>query len=758
MKITKIVAIIGIASQSYISLAQESKNDSIKKAKQLDEVEVTATSNSNKSILNQPQSISKLGIKEIQRGTGLFFDDAVNTNIPGMYMQRRTVSAGQTFNIRGYGNGVRGTNGTNSNFDSQGVKVYLNNIPVTDAEGITLMDDIDFNSIGEVEVLKGPAGSLYGLAIAGAVNLKTIKPEAGKTSISQNTMFGSFGLRRLTSQIAVGGQKSSFLVNYGSQKYDGFMDHTSSKKDFVNAFADFTLSDKQKINAYVGYTNSYEQRNGELSVDQYLNFDYSGNSNYIKNDAHSNVISFRAGINHFYQICKNISNSTAVFGTGISSNVSSAGGWTDKLPINYGFRSTFDSKWDLGNNFKLSGITGIEMQMQNAQTIAYNMGGKSVGLPETIDGYNTIGSTRSNIYTISKTNSIFTEWTLNLPADFSVTAGISTNYMGISSNDRFPFIPDTGSTASNPKFKPNPAPLNFSTSYSNMYSPKVAINKVFFKTVSLYASYNKAYKAPVSSYLFIPFSNTANTDLRPEVGTQYEIGSKGKLFEGRLNFEVAAFQTTFSDKMTAVSVPNATGTATLYQYVANSGSQVHKGVEATVRYEIIKSENGFFKSVVPFANGTFSDFKYQDYFFTRNLSGNNSTPVTFDFSGLPVLNTPKWVANLGVDFATKFGVYGNATFNYRDGVTFSYLPALVNNVPSRDIVPYNALKYNIFNAKLGYKIKVINHLDVDVSAGVNNITNVQYYQMLFANQMPDAFLPAPRNATFFGGVNLKYTF
>ncbi|HAP06793.1 MAG TPA: hypothetical protein DCR20_03130, partial [Planctomycetaceae bacterium] len=58
-----------------------------------------------------------------------------------------------------------------SNFDGQGYKVYLNGIPVTDAEGITTMDDIDFGAIGNAEIVKGPAGTLYGQAIAGAVNL-----------------------------------------------------------------------------------------------------------------------------------------------------------------------------------------------------------------------------------------------------------------------------------------------------------------------------------------------------------------------------------------------------------------------------------------------------------------------------------------------------------------------------------------------------------------------------------------------------------
>jgi iron complex outermembrane receptor protein len=70
-------------------------------------------------------------------------------------MNRRTVSGGQQFNIRGYGNGSRGTRGISSNFDGQGYKVYLNDIPITDAEGNTTLDDIDYASIDNAEIVKG---------------------------------------------------------------------------------------------------------------------------------------------------------------------------------------------------------------------------------------------------------------------------------------------------------------------------------------------------------------------------------------------------------------------------------------------------------------------------------------------------------------------------------------------------------------------------------------------------------------------------
>ncbi|MFY0022398.1 hypothetical protein ABTQ05_20950, partial [Acinetobacter baumannii] len=85
-----------------------------------------------------------------------------------------------------------------------------------------VMDDIDFASIGNVEVTKGPAGSLYGLAVAGAINLKTRTPQKGQTLLSQEAMFGSYGLQRFTTSFQTAGKNSSLLLNYGKQKADGY--------------------------------------------------------------------------------------------------------------------------------------------------------------------------------------------------------------------------------------------------------------------------------------------------------------------------------------------------------------------------------------------------------------------------------------------------------------------------------------------------------------------------------------------------------
>jgi len=702
----------------------------------LNEVEITATSNQDKHLLNQASSISKLGEVEIKRGQGLFLDDAINANVPGVFMQRRAVSSGQQFNIRGYGAGGPGLRGANSNFDSQGIKVYLNGIPITDAEGITLMDDIDFGSVGNVEIVKGPSGTLYGLAISGVVNLQTVKATPNKSSVSESFMTGSYGLKRSTTTLQIGKPGTSVLINYGRQNYGGFMQHTSSQKDFVNMMGDFQLNNKQSITTYAGFSDSYDQRNGELSKAQYDTLNYSGNPAYLKNDAHSNIISFRTGLSHTYRFSDKIANTTTFFGTGMSNNSSSAGGWTDKAPVNFGLRSVMDAKFNLDNDLVLSGVTGVEAQRQYAQTIGYGMVTNNADPA----GYNIIGAMRSNQTSITSTYSLFTQWSLSFPFGLSVTAGLGSSSMNINLNDKF-------YVAANNTANPT-VPTRYVTNYSNLLSPSLAANMMVNKNLSVYASYNKGYKAPVASNIYSPLATApytpVNTTLRPEIGTQIEVGSKGNWFAGRLTYEVAYFMAKFSDKMTTIAVPNGANTATAFTYTKNSGKLDNKGLEVLVKYTVYQSENGIVSSVRPFVNYTWSDFKY-DQFTYQGSSGNSPVGSPKDYSGKAVAGVPKNVYNAGLDVTTKFGLYLNGTYMHRDAMPIVSDGTLMTSAT------------DLINSKIGFR-KAIWHFDVDAYLGANNIGNKQYYQMVFINQQPDTYLPGPRWINYYAGVNVKYTF
>jgi iron complex outermembrane receptor protein len=704
-------------------------------------VEVSNTSNPNKSILYQPGAIAKIGSLELNRNTGLNLDDAIQTNVTGVQMNRRSAGGGQQLNIRGYGNGTRGTKGISSNFDGQGYKVYLNGIPLTDAEGITTMDDIDFSSINNVEVVKGPAGTLYGLAIAGAVNLTSEKAEKGKTSLSQQVLTGAYGTRRLTTTLRTGTENTSLLVNYGNQQTDGYTIHNASKKQFVNVIADLQPNHKNTFSMYAGYSNSYDQRSGELTTTQYDNNDFSGNPDYIKRDAHSNLVSFKTGLSHVYTHSQNISISSTVYGIGFNSNVSSAGGWTDKNTINYGLRSSINTKIPITNEVSLGGVTGIEVQQQVAEVIGYNMKQNPFDSASTwvygVNPYLVINANTSNVYSTTTNHHLFSEWTLSLPKDFSILGGIGVSNMHLNLNDRFNAALIT-------------RPAIFDTAYKAMVAPHFAINKVINKQISIYVSYSTGFKAPTSSYFYIttpavtspvtPATGSLNRVLSPEKGDQFELGSKGQILENKLSYEVAYFNTVFSKKMTAIAVVSpASPSTTLYSYVVNGGKEIHNGVEALLKYNMYESANSFIRAIKPFANLTYSNFTYGD-----NFKIQKSVVLTEDYSKKLVAGVPKYIINLGVDILTNVGLYGNITYNYKD------------KTPITSMNDFFATSYSLLNAKIGYQNKLSNKVNIDFYVGATNLMGIKYPMMIFANQMPDVYTAAPKNALLFGGINLKY--
>jgi iron complex outermembrane receptor protein len=194
--------------------------------------------------------------------------------------------------------------------------------------------------------------------------------------------------------------------------------------------------------------------------------------------------------------------------------------------------------------------------------------------------------------------------------------------------------------------------------------------------------------------------------------------------------------------MTAVSVVSpASATTTLYSYVVNGAKQKHHGVEALVKYELMKSDKGLFTSVRPFANLTYSDFKYGS-----NFTIQKSVTLTEDYSGKAVAGVPKYMANFGVDANTKTGLYVNLNYNYKD------------KFPVTSLNDVYTTSFSLINAKLGFKRSLSNHVDVDVFVGGQNLTSTKYFLMVFVNQLPDAYIPAPRHANIFGGLNLKFNF
>jgi iron complex outermembrane receptor protein len=129
---------------SAIALANAQENEN-----HIDEVAIHARSKvikEREEFKKHAQSTEIISEYEINRNNPAFIEQSLNT-MAGVQVEKRTQLGGQRIVIRGYGNDQK--------FNNWGIKMYLNNIPLTGADGVTILDDVNFGLVNRIEVIKG---------------------------------------------------------------------------------------------------------------------------------------------------------------------------------------------------------------------------------------------------------------------------------------------------------------------------------------------------------------------------------------------------------------------------------------------------------------------------------------------------------------------------------------------------------------------------------------------------------------------------
>lgn len=674
----------------------------------LNEVQVTGWSTGKKdNQLTEAQSVGILTRKDLLRTNNLFLENALNT-IPGVFMQSRTISGGQRIIIRGYGN--------NTNFNGQGYQVLLNNIPVTDATGTTIMDDIDFATLGKVEVFKGPQSSLYGAGIAGVVNLYTLKPEPNQTRVVEENIVGSNGLWRNNTRIEAANNNSAIVFNYGHQTYDGFREHSNARKDFATFNGDFFVGDRQTISTYFSYNNSNEAIPGEMDSTHFYGRQKWSDPAYVSNDARVKLESFRAGVTDNYRISEHVANQTTLFTTGYTMYQPFARGLNSNQVFTFGGRTGFVYEGNTATT-NVHGIIGAQFQKTTAFIKGYNL---TNGI---------LGGIRSDLQNNSITYNVFTEWKFTFPQQIILTAGGSLNYLEYTITDMLTNSANSthADQSGYKRFKP-------------VFTPRVALLKVWNDAISIYGDVSAGYTPPTTSTVIISAIGETNMELKPEHGIQYEIGTKGSFLDKKLSYQLALFDLDVKNKIVGMTVP-ATGNIPQYTRYVNAGKQQNIGSELSVNYAVIKNPNSTITLLRPFAAYTYSHFRYKDF----------TNGGTKDYSGNKVAGVAPHMFNAGFDVETKPGFYLYATYQYVDKLPYTF-----------DNLHY-AKAYSLLSGKIGCRNNIGTHISVDAFAGADNLLGNTYYSFLFLSANLSAqddphFIPGSYEATVYGGLRLAYRF
>lgn len=209
----------------------------------------------------------------------------------------------------------------------------------------------------------------------------------------------------------------------------------------------------------------------------------------------------------------------------------------------------------------------------------------------------------------------------------------------------------------------------------------------------VYLKYVQGAKVGGFDFLFTG-GDPAQARFRPEEASSWELGLKGQVLDGALDYSIAAFRTTFTDLQQSVF-------QNLAFVVSNVGEARSQGVELDLTWRPTDAVRFSFA-------GSYLDAEFVDFPGAACTSGQNAgidpgcVGTKQDLSGTPTQYASKWTGSLGVDYRRPLG----------DG---AYTMAVGASVFAR--TNYNAGAYNDPRMEQPGFAQVDGHLDVGPSDG-----------------------------------------
>jgi iron complex outermembrane receptor protein len=212
----------------------------------LDEIVVTAT-RMESSVRDVARSVSIVNKERIQNATQLLGLDEALAVVPGLYIQNRHNFAGDLrVALRGFG--------ARSSFGIRGIRVFVDGIPETLPDGQSGVDSIDLGSAQSIEVLRGPASSLYGNASGGVIAV-TSELGAADPYIEGRVAAGEFGFQQYGIKSAGQVNSADYLFNISRTELDGYRDHAEFRGTQLNGRLGIPFNDSDGLLVAVNFAD-----------------------------------------------------------------------------------------------------------------------------------------------------------------------------------------------------------------------------------------------------------------------------------------------------------------------------------------------------------------------------------------------------------------------------------------------------------------------------------------------------------------------
>jgi iron complex outermembrane receptor protein len=607
------------------AIGQDELNDG------LDEIVVTAT-RIESSMRDVARSVSLVRKDRIQNATQQLGLDESLVSVPGLYMQNRYNFSGDLrISLRGFG--------AQSSFGIRGIKVFVDEIPETLPDGQGQVDAIDLGSAASIEVLRGPASSLYGNASGGVISVTT-ELENIEPFVEAKIAAGEFGYQQYA--LKAGGQLSAadYLVNVSRTELDGYRDYAEFRGTLVNARVGLPISDGDHLLFAFNLTDQpTAQDPGGIDAAQAAAAPTSARDLNVQFDAGETQEQQRLGI---------VYKRERAVGTLTLRNYYVWRDFTNKLPFTDGGAVALERFfYGVGAQYSLGDILpentglsfGFDFDRQDDDRERFDNNNGTLGI-QTFDQNEQVDSM-----------GIYMQGEVRLSESWTVQAGLRYDELSYDVRDRFSADGDDSGT------------LDF-----DEVSPSFGINYNYGAGV-VFASYSSGFETPTTTELANPdASGGFNPSLRPQLADNYELGYK--IGGNGLFYEISLFRIDLQDELIPFELAAFPGRT----FYSNAGSSDRRGIETAISW---RSENGF---------GIDASFTWSDFEFTKFIDDNGN-----DFTGNQLPGLPARFGYLGFTYAAESGFSG--TFE-----TFYSGSLYANNANSAEISDYT-----VSNLRLAYE-------------------------------------------------------
>ena len=645
----------------------------------------------NRKLTEVPASIGLIGQSQLTRFSNTNILPAVNT-IPGVRMEERSPGS-YRLNVRG--SSIR------SPFGVRDVKIYFDEIPLTDPGGNTYLNQLGFYNFQSIEIIKGPAGSLYGAGIGGAMLIHSM-PVNWQKGVSIDYLHGSFATNSINGNIRWGNNDNRNMLGYLHQTSNGYRQQSQLRRDIVSWETLLKSSERQSLHAFMLYSDLYYQTPGGLTKTEYdanpkqARPQTPSTPGAVQNKSAIYQKTATVGFSNEYHVNDNWQNTTAVYAAYTDFKNPGIRVYEIRKEPHFGGRTVFQYKKPfIAGDFQLN--FGAEAQKGFFNTKDYTNNQGVTGALQTDDNID------------NWQYMVFTQADLKLHDGWIITAGASFNKSAVKFN-RLSVTP----------------PVTQTRSFENKIAPRLAILKKITPSISLYASAARGFSTPAASELL--HSNFLNYDLQPEDGIDYEIGARGNLLREKLYFDINAFF--FHLKNTIVQ---RIDTNAVFYYV-NAGSTKQNGIETYIAYQIIDHPQQFINAAKVWISYTWHDFHYKDF-----------KQVNTDYSSNRLPGVAPQTIVAGFDIVSKPGIYCSITYTYSDRIALN------------DADTDYAHSFNLLGAKAGYKM-ISRKIRLEIFAGVDNIFNTKYSLGNDINAAAGRYYNAAPGINYYAGISLGSIF